>query len=755
MHFRVSIRGLALAALAAASACKDQSPDVAGAPRIIRAVSAPALTVAVGSTIPDPLVVRVEDEQNRPVRGARVLFTVADGMATIAPEDAVTDARGEARTNVTIGQIAGRIDVTARLAGSDSSARFTITATALPPSRVVVVPDPMWLDGVGATGQLFGNVADQHGNGISGSTITWRSLDPAVASVTLDGIVAGLQSGVTGRIEGRSTEGFVDTVLISVADPATSPCTGAVVQLAPGDTVTMDPREGTCVRSAADAEYVAVPFFSTEAPGSQTELLHAVATGLKRAAVAPAPAPAPSPVVGALRTAGTPRPDEEFHSRLRMREERELAPLAVRARGAMAGSAEPGALMNAVPGTVKVGDLVTINASPTYACSFPTDDARKQDTRVGRIAAITQKAIVVADTLNPAGGFTSDEYLELGRIFDTLVSPVNDRVFGTPNDIDGNQRSVIFYTARVNQLSTSPDSYVGGYFWSRDLLPKSACSTGNVGEIFYMLVPDPNGQLGPARSKAFVRQVTVGTLGHEYQHLINASRRFADPQAEPAEATWLNEGLSHIAEELLFYHVSKLQPRSNLDFASFPTDAVRQLYNLYQHNNVARLERWLLAPGSNTPYGLSSSLATRGAAWAYLRHLADRDGAPDDDVWYRLVNSRTSGIANIEAVFGVEVKQSVRDWSVSMYADDLAANRAAAHDFPSWNLRAMYAQSGEAYPLATDWLVTNDEQVFALRGGGSAYFTFETTGGIDARVWVRTRRGSPQPPVKVTVLRVR
>jgi hypothetical protein len=755
MHFRVSFRGLALAALAASSACKDQSPESAGVPRNIRAVSSTALTVAVGSTIPDPLVVRVEDEQNRPVRGARVLFTVADGMATIAPEDAVTDARGEARTNVTIGQIAGRIDVTARLAGSDSSARFTITATALPASRVVVIPDPMWLDGVGVTGQLFGNVADQYGNGISGSTITWRSLDPTIASVTLDGIVAGLQSGVTGRIEGRSAEGFVDTVLISVADPATSPCTGAVVQLAPGDTVTMDSREGTCVRSAADAEYVAVSFFSTEAPNSQTELLHAVATGLKRAAAAPALSPAPSPVMGALRAAEAPRPDDEFHSRLRLREERELAPLAVRARGAMAGGAEMGALLNAVPGTVKVGDLVTINASPTYACSFPTDDARKQDTRVGRIAAITQKAIVVADTLNPAGGFTSDEYLELGRIFDTLVAPVNDRVFGTPNDIDGNQRSVIFYTGRVNQLSTSPDSYVGGYFWSRDLLPKSACSTGNVGEIFYMLVPDPNGQLGPARSKAFVRQVTVGTLGHEYQHLINASRRFADPQAEPAEATWLNEGLSHIAEELLFYHVSKLQPRSNLDFASFATDAVRQLYNLYQHNNVARLERWLLAPGSNTPYGLSSSLATRGAAWAYLRHLADRDGASDDDVWYQLVNSRTSGIANIEAVFGVEVKQSVRDWSVAMYADDLAANRAAAHDFPSWNLRAMYAQSGEAYPLATDWLVTNAEQVFALRGGGSAYFTFETTGGIDARVWVRTRRGSPQPPVKVTVLRVR
>ena len=39
------------------------------------------------------------------------------------------------------------------------------------------------------------------------------------------------------------------------------------------------------------------------------------------------------------------------------------------------------------------------------------------------------------------------------------------------------------------------------------------------------------------------------------------------------EETWLNEGLSHIAEELLFYRESKLAPRSNLNLSALQAGA--------------------------------------------------------------------------------------------------------------------------------------------------------------------------------------
>lgn len=736
--------------LLAASACSEKSAPVQGGiPRTISAVSSLTFTAPVASRVAEPLVVRVADDQSRPVRGATVRFTVADQMATLDPVETETDAKGEARTTVTLGEVAGRVDVTARLVGTDSTVRFTITASPLAASRVTVVPDPMRLHAGGLTGQLYGSAADQYGNGIGGSAVTYQSLDPTVATATSTGLVTGIQLGATARIQARTAEGFTDTVLVSVADPGTSVCTGAVTTLAAGESVLMDPRDGTCLRSATDAEYVAVPFFASEAPNGQTDQLRAVGTGL--AAPVAARFAADARVTGAE---PRPMPDDSFERTIRARELREIAPLAERAH-AMREEHAPGALYNAVPSTVTIGDYVTINASPTYACSFPDDASRRKDMRVGRVVAITAKAIVVADTSNPAGGFTDDEYRRLGVTFDTLVAPVNEELFGTPGDIDGNQRSVIFYTGRVNQITTDPGAYVGGFFWSRDLLPRSVCATGNVAEIFYMLVPDPNGVLGARRSKAFVEQVTVGTIGHEFQHLINASRRFADPGAEPTEVTWLNEGLSHIAEEMLFYRAAGLQPRMNIGGSDFGSARFEQAFYDFQFNNITRLERWLAAPKTNTPYGLSGALPTRGAAWAFLRYLADRQPT-EGNVWFRLVNNQSTGIANVEEVFGVDVLTSARDWAVAMYADDYAIGAAPQHQMPSWNFRTLFpALDRPGYPLVTAPLTNNVEQLSTLRGGGAAYHPFTTTGGIDARVWLRTVVGGPQPAVKVTIVRVR
>src|SRR5205085_1524049 len=108
-------------------------------------------------------------------------------------------------------------------------------------------------------------------------------------------------------------------------------------------------------------------------------------------------------------------------------------------------------------------------------------------------------------------------------------------------------------------------SYIGGFFDARDLFPVAstadyaACPASNVGEMFYVMVPDPS--RGGAFTKTNVASEVYGTLAHEYQHLINASRRmYVNTAATDFEETWLDEGLAHEAEELLFYRVSGLAP---------------------------------------------------------------------------------------------------------------------------------------------------------------------------------------------------
>jgi hypothetical protein len=181
---------------------------------------------------------------------------------------------------------------------------------------------------------------------------------------------------------------------------------------------------------------------------------------------------------------------------------------------------------------------------------------------------------IVADTANPAGGFTSAEYASFAAAFDTLAYPVDVQHFGRPTDLDRNGRVIIFFTSAVNALTPRGASFVvGGFFWNRDLFPRAGtrgCLGSNDGELFYMLAPDPSGTVnGNARTRDYVLRTSVAVLAHEFQHLINASRRlYVLNSSTFNEEVWLNEGLSHAAEELVFFRATRLAPRSRIALAT-------------------------------------------------------------------------------------------------------------------------------------------------------------------------------------------
>src|SRR5262249_769104 len=112
-------------------------------------------------------------------------------------------------------------------------------------------------------------------------------------------------------------------------------------------------------------------------------------------------------------------PDHEFEYRLRKRERdagigrhptaRRIAPN----RWITANSAN-------IPA---IGSLLKFNVNAVDYCDNP-------DYRTGKVVAITNKAIIVADTSNPSGGFTDAEYQSIGVTFDTLVDPVDRAAFG-------------------------------------------------------------------------------------------------------------------------------------------------------------------------------------------------------------------------------------------------------------------------------------------------------------------------------------
>jgi hypothetical protein len=411
---------------------------------------------------------------------------------------------------------------------------------------------------------------------------------------------------------------------------------------------------------------------------------------------------------------------------------------------------------------LREGDVTQVNVNAFDFC-------RKPDARPARVVALTNTAVILADLANPPGGFTDAEYRAFGMTMDTLVHPLNTAVFGTPSDIDGNGRVAILFTKAVNELTPfgSTGGIVLGFFYSRDLLPRESssggCAGSNVGELFYLMVPDTGGVVSDRRSKSFVERLAVGTIAHEFQHLINSSRRlYVNNSPSPNEELWLNEGLSHIAEELLFYRVSQLTPRQNLGASALQTGTgAREAFDTHGRGNLTRYQQYLRAPDLNSPISTQDFLATRGATWSYLRFLADRSGTTDGDLWYRIVNSQLTGLQNLDralggATSGLTALGLLRDWSASVLVDDHVPQTEVAFQQPSWDFVTGMPEVGLSSGVALGTLTNGLMQASSLRAGGSAYTRFGVPENQEALIRVTGASGRPiSPGIRLTIVRTR
>jgi hypothetical protein len=338
--------------------------------------------------------------------------------------------------------------------------------------------------------------------------------------------------------------------------------------------------------------------------------------------------------------------------------------------------------------------------------------------------------------------------------------------FGEPTDIDGNGKVIIFFTSAVNALTPrGADYYVGGFFFSRDLFPADkpesagGCAGSNVAEMFYMLVPDPTGQVnGNRRSVKFVREMTVSTLAHEFQHLINSSRRVYVNDADEWEDTWLDEGLAHVAEELLFYRAAGVAPRSGLTADAIRgTEQTRAAFNEYATGNLGRLASFLETPESSSPFAADDNLETRGAAWSFLRYAADRANGDDAKLWARLVNAKNAGRANLSAALGgANLDEWLRDWAVSNFASGQVAGLDARFAARSWNFRDIFASiSSAGYPLATRALAEGRAEHLTLGNGSAAYLRFGVARGRTAKLSARDGASALPASVRIAIVRTK
>lgn len=548
-------------------------------------------------------------------------------------------------------------------------------------------------------------------------------------------VLAGCSSGSS-----NDGNGVTNPVPDNAVTPPGAGFSCVPIEMAVGEVRTALSGSDVCLKAATTSEFVLDAFHGSPTFSANTQVKltgFGITTGAATASLA-----AP----GKMTTLDGNTPRVSLELAFRAYEKNVLAPRMAGARAAY----RTRATRVTVPTTV--GAAVTLNGNSS-GCGAP-------DNRASHVVAVSDHAIVVADDSNPAGGFTNAEFASIATTFDTLVDPLDRAAFGDPSDIDGNSRVIIFYTRTVNELTPAKaEGVVEGFFNPRDLFPTTGtsqlqgCAGSNVAEMFYMVVPDPTGTINTnVRTKADVQSSTIAVTAHEYQHLINASRRLYVNNADDFEEVWLNEGLSHIAEELLFYRTSGLQPRANINATTITASQTRvDAFNQHQGGNFGRYLQFLPKPEISSPYADNDSLSNRGAIWSFLRYAADRKATTDGTIWKSLVNSTTVGIPNLTQVFGSDVMTWFRDWSISVYTDDKVP-AASQYQQPSWNFRSIFPRIGvNTFPLKVRPLSNATATSVTLAGGGSMYATFGVAAGATAGVsW-----SGASPNVVFSVVRVK
>jgi hypothetical protein len=468
----------------------------------------------------------------------------------------------------------------------------------------------------------------------------------------------------------------------------------ATVSLAPGQYVVL---ADTAARGAVEfpaagasgAEYLVVGQLGTGTPDLTAEARLG----------AQAAAQAERVTVGVYRAA--PGPAELFHGMLRRREAA-LAREAWRFRDLLLAPART------PPPTV--GSTRTFKVCSNLQCD--------RTTNVPATAQwVGQRAAIFVDDSAPAGGFTTADLDAIGTQFDTVLYPIDTLAFGRESDIDGNGVLLVLLTRQVNALVGRPqceESFITGFFYGGDLAPGFAQQFNN-GEVFYGMVPDPNGQVSCARSVALVRNLLPVTFVHEFQHMISFNQHVL-VRGGAGELLWVNEALSHLAEELAGLHYDSLGLRAT----------GRRFHIGNQYNGFVYLRGPARHPlVTDDPPG---SLESRGAGWLFLRWLADQYGA---GLPRQLVATVNLGATNVEAATGTPLGTLLGRWALALYAHDLPGFAAPAElQFAFWRLRATYdslhqsfpADFTVAFPLEPVAALPGNAAVSGLVASGSGHF---------------------------------
>ena len=748
---------VALVATIAACGGDGTGPEPAPPkPTTLEVVAGDGQSAPAGAAVPEELVVRVLDQRDDPLQDVTVAWSLVDSAgpgAALGASSSVTATDGRATNTFTLGTAEGDYVVEARVMAIASPAPFSFTATSVP-TIAGVSPDPA-REGFPATIIGTNFVADP-----AGDTVVLDGLEAAVTAATSTRLDVRLPAGGC-RPARDSAEFAVDVGGVRSAGffHPVVPADSTVAALGPAAAaIRSDSAEIECLQVPArpgGGGYLIVPAVAATTPSvtAPERLTRRVGSdsvfGTGGFDIIPGGGKAGGDAAASTFPVAL-LPDVRAERRVRLYErslQRRFADAARRAFGRAAGGPGAASRTTGGPAAAAPGDTIQLKVTDINASNLCTTF----DTIAAVVKSVGTFGIALEDTAAPALGFSQTDYDQFVAEFDSKTYPTDTTYFGGPSDLDGNGAVYLVFTPQVNKATERGSQTVtAGFFFAGDLFPASGtngCPASNEGELVYLLVPDPTGQFSDRRGTSTVRRLSRGTLAHEFQHLINAATRILETGGPP-EDLWLDEGLSHLAEEVVGYAVTGLGPGSNLTYAQAHVDP--GAFDAFFRQNFVRLSVYLDRPDSvskNSPIQDDADLATRGATWSFLRWTLDQTAtsATEAAVTRALVHTTETGVDNLASAVGASFDSLLPGWLLALYADDFVSGVDPAYQVASWDLRDVYQNGFGGYPLTPQAIAYSDGTTdFSIVAGSGRYFLL-SAGSTSPALALRfsDRSGSP------------
>jgi hypothetical protein len=650
-----------------AIACRNPStPDVPERFFTLLARAGDVRTGAAGSVLAEPLTVVVTDSVGTPVRGVPVSFRLVSGRGAVLLDSLlVSDAQGGASTQLRLGAAGDTAVVLAAFPGRDGGGvRFVAVAMA---AAALTRVEPARVAG-GDTVVVRGRGLGQAADGIvlfgTARARVVGPLDDSAVRVIVPACLPMGEVAVTALLAGATT----NAVPVTVAEPeralalqqleaATSPAgeSAACVRL-PGDGARYlifpqfaNPDD----LSTASRPYALTVDGAVEASGLLVEREHP-ATGRDAAPTRPATV--------RERFERTLRRNEGVLAREGIADEAEALLRTEHPRRAAHSAADLAPL-----GTGPAPEPPALGSERSFRVLSRLDVSSFAST-VGRLRYAGAHVLVYEDRAAPEP-LDPAALQRLGDLFDRTLYELGVTTFGAESDIDGNGRVIVYLTPVVNALTTSAqcgrDGFVRGFFFGTDLGTRSLNS--NRSEILYGLVPDAAGTRSCAHSAGEVLEQLPTTFIHEFQHMISFNQKVIVRRGRE-ETTWLNEGLSHTAEELAGRLFERRYPAPLGRFSQ--TQLLPDSALPFYRGDIENAGFFLSAPAAHSITSPSElgTLEERGAAWLFVRWLAAQKG---EDVLGRLARSPRTGRRNVEEVTGEPFAALFADFVIALSADSL------------------------------------------------------------------------------------